>query len=95
MKVKLLKKLRKEANAEFGIAVNENHCEIWSKSMNSQILGRFFYVDDLDEMMRRIRDLRRIYIKKLVEERKLIRELKRKYKDENWRCSSTQKKGKR
>lgn len=32
MKVKLLKKLRKEANAAFCIAVNENHYGIWSKS---------------------------------------------------------------
>ena len=32
MKVKLLKKLRKEANEEFSIAVNGTRYEIWSKS---------------------------------------------------------------
>lgn len=92
MKVRLLKRLRKEANDEFGIAVNGNHYGIWCKSLNEDISGRLFWIDDLDEVMKRIRDLRRHYIKNLIEERKLIRELKRKYKDENWIFSRLQKK---
>lgn len=93
MKVKLLKKLRKEANDEFSIAVNGTRYEIWSKGLSANITNRAFWIHDLDEVMKVIRNLRRDHIKKLVEEQKLIRELKRKYKDENWRYSRTQKQG--
>lgn len=93
MKVRLLKKLRKEANEEFSIAVNGTRYEIWSKSLSANISSRAFWIYNLDEVMKVIRDLRRDHIKNLVEEQKLIRELKRKYKDENWRYSRTQKQG--
>lgn len=89
MKVKLLKKLRKQAKEEFSIAVNGTRYQIWCKSLSTNISNRAFWIYNLDEVMKVIRDLRRDYIKKLVEELKLIRELKIKYKDENWRCSST------
>jgi hypothetical protein len=93
MKVKLLKKLRKEANAEFVIAVCGLHYEIWCKGQNCIIDSRLYRIEDLDDVMKNLRSLRRHYMKNLVEERKLIRELKRKYKDENWRYSRTQKQG--
>ena len=93
MKVRLLKRLRKEANDEFSIAVNGTRYEIWCKSLNANISNRAFWIHNLDEVMKVIRDLRREHIKKLVEELKLIRELKRKYKNENWRYSRTQKRG--
>ena len=89
MKVRLLKKLRKEANEEFSIAVNGTRYEIWSKSLSANISSRAFWIYNLDEVMKVIRGLRRDHIKNLIEEQKLIRELKRKYKDENWRYSRT------
>lgn len=93
MKVRLLKRLRKKAKEEYYIAVNGTRYEIWCKSLSTNISDRASWIYNLDEVMKVIRDLRRIYIKKLVEEQKLIRELKRKYKDENWRYSRTQKQG--
>lgn len=93
MKVRLLKKLRKEAKEEFYIAVNGTRYEIWCKSLSANVSNRSFWIHNLDEVMKVIRGLRRDYIKKLVEELRLIRELKRKYKDENWRYSRTRKQG--
>lgn len=93
MKVRLLKKLRKEAKEEFYIAVNGTRYEIWCKSLSVNVSNRSFWIYNLDEVMKVIRDLRRDHIKKLVEELKLIRELKRKYNDEKWRYSRTQKQG--
>lgn len=93
MKVRLLKKLRKEANAEFGIAVCGRHYGIWCKNQNCIIDTRLYRIEDLDDVMKNLRSLRRHYMENLVEEKKLIRELKRKYKDENWRYSRTQNQG--
>lgn len=78
MKVKLLKKLRKEAREMYCIAVNGNHLEIYDSKLDITYSPRMFWIENLDEVMGVIQTLRRQYMKLRIDEMKIIREIEKK-----------------
>lgn len=77
MKIKLLKKLRKEAKWRYIIIVEHGAYRFYDKVEKKSYSANSYWLTDLNKALQAIEEIRYAYIVNKVQELKLIRELTR------------------